>query len=420
MEVLDLARLQFAVTTSFHFLFVIVTLGLAPFVAFMQTRYAFSGKAIHERTTKFWGQIYLINYAVGIITGLLLEFQFGLNWTGLTAYTGDIFGAPLAMETLLAFFLESTFLGLWIFGWGRLPKVVHLLLFYLVTITAYISAFWIVVANGYMQHPVGDVVENGAARLADLSALLTNPNAMAALRHIVAAAFLVGGYLIAGISAWHLRRGTDDRDLHGRALRLGLLVGFVASWFTTIMGARQTDLLVTMQPSKIAVIAPGKLQEAGQTAVDLSAGTPPEWIRTAYGVMLNVGEVYQYIGLIFVLLLIGRFIERRRLVLRLLTWMIPIPFVSVAAGWLVREVGRQPWAVYGRLKTEDALAPLSFGAVLASLVVFTALYVVCVAVDWSLIAKYARRGPDGVVLGRTLAELDLQDRRPDEGHVPIH
>ncbi|WP_214410556.1 cytochrome ubiquinol oxidase subunit I [Sphaerisporangium fuscum] len=414
MEVLNLARLQFAVTTSLHFLFVIVTLGLAPFVAFMQTRYAITGKPVHERMTKFWGQIYVINYAVGIVTGLLLEFQFGLNWTGLTAYTGNIFGAPLAMETLVAFFLDSTFLGMWIFGWGRLPKAVHLLLFYLVTITAYVSAFWIIVANGYMQHPVGDVVENGVARLADLSALLTNPNALAALKHVVAAALLIGGYLIAGVSAWHLRRDTGDRDLHGRALRLGLLVSFAAAWFTSIMGFQQADLVARTQPSKGVVIQPSKLQELGvpgPTGDLAAAGGPPTWIKSFFSWMLTVGEIYQYIGLIFVLLLIGKFIERRRLVLRLLTWMIPIPFTAVVSGWLVREVGRQPWAVYGRLKTADAVAPLSFGPVLASLVVFTALYVVCVLTDWYLIARYARRGPDGVVLGRTMADLEPHERQ---------
>ncbi|GII80961.1 cytochrome ubiquinol oxidase subunit I [Sphaerisporangium rufum] len=417
VEVLDLARLQFAVTTSFHFLFVIVTLGLAPFVAFMQTRYAITGKPVHERMTKFWGQIYVINYAVGIITGLLLEFQFGMNWTGLTAYTGNIFGAPLAMETLVAFFLDSTFLGMWIFGWGRLPKFVHLLLFYLVTITAYVSAFWIIVANGYMQHPVGDVVENGAARLADLSALLTNPNALAALKHVIAAALLIGGYLIAGVSAWHLRRGTGDRDVHGRALRLGLLVAFFASWTTSIMGFQQVDLVARTQPGKIAVINPGKVQELGLPPGDVSAGTAPAWIKGFFDWMLTVGEIYQYVGLIFVLMLIGKFIERRKLVLRLLTWLIPIPFTAVVAGWLVREVGRQPWAVYGRLKTEDAVAPLSFGPVLASLVLFTLLYVVAVGTDWFLIARYARRGPDGSVLGRTLADTEKRDRS-DEAVTP--
>ncbi|MFC4587953.1 cytochrome ubiquinol oxidase subunit I [Sphaerisporangium corydalis] len=415
MEVLDLARLQFAVTTSFHFLFVIVTLGLTPYIAFMQTRYAITGKPIHERMTKFWGQIYVINYAVGIITGLLLEFQFGMNWTGLTAYTGNVFGAPLAMETLVAFFLESTFLGMWIFGWGRMNKAVHLLLFYLVTITAYVSAFWIIVANGYMQHPVGDEVRDGVARLADLSAVLTNPSATSALKHIVPGALLLGGYLIAGVSAWHLRRDTGDRDLHGRALRLGLLVAFFAAWFTSIMGFGQTDLLATTQPTKLAAINPGKLQELGASVPPelAAAGSPPAFVKSFFSWMLTVGELYQYIGLIFVLLLIGRFIERRRLVLRLLTWMIPIPFTAVVAGWVVREVGRQPWAVYGRLTTADAVASLSFASVLVSLVVFTLLYVICAVTDWLLIAKYARLGPDGAVLGRTVADLDREERREE-------
>ena len=164
MDVLDLARTQFAVTGSLHFLFVVLTLGLAPLVAIMHTRYAVTGKPIHERMTRFWGQIYVINYALGIFTGLVMEFQFGLSWSGLSHYAGDIFGAPLAIETLGAFFLESTFLGLWIFGWHRLPKWLHLACIWLVTLTAYVSAFWIMTANSFLQNPAGAVERGGRLR----------------------------------------------------------------------------------------------------------------------------------------------------------------------------------------------------------------------------------------------------------------
>ncbi|MEU8386002.1 cytochrome ubiquinol oxidase subunit I, partial [Streptosporangium sp. NPDC048865] len=172
MNVLDLARTQFAVTGSLHFLFVVLTLGLAPLIAIMHTRYAVTGKPVHERVTRFWGQIYVINYALGILTGLVMEFQFGMNWSGLSHYAGDVFGAPLAIETLGAFFLESTFLGLWIFGWHRLPRWLHVACIWVVTLTAYVSAFWIMVANSFLQNPAGAVERGGHLVLTDAGALL--------------------------------------------------------------------------------------------------------------------------------------------------------------------------------------------------------------------------------------------------------
>ncbi|HEX8865432.1 MAG TPA: cytochrome ubiquinol oxidase subunit I, partial [Lentzea sp.] len=184
MSAADLARLQFALTTSFHFLFVLLTLGLVTLLVITQTRFAITGAPVHERMTRFWGRIYVINYALGIVTGVVMEFQFGLNWSGLATYAGDVFGAPLAMETLIAFFLESTFLGLWIFGWGKLNRWVHLALLYLTALTAYASAFWIMAANGFLQHPVGYRVDGNVLRLDDFSALLTNPTFTAALMHV--------------------------------------------------------------------------------------------------------------------------------------------------------------------------------------------------------------------------------------------
>src|SRR3954465_10099015 len=172
MNALPIARLQFATTTSFHFLFVLLTLGLVTLVAVMQTRWTLGGKPELLRMTRFWGRLYVINYALGIVTGIVMEFQFGLTWPGLSAFAGDVFGAPLAIETLVAFFLESTFLGLWIFGWGRLNRWVHLALIWRTAITAYASAFWIMVANGFLQHPVGYQEHDGVLRLVDFGALL--------------------------------------------------------------------------------------------------------------------------------------------------------------------------------------------------------------------------------------------------------
>ncbi|MFG1695443.1 cytochrome ubiquinol oxidase subunit I [Nonomuraea sp. NPDC049309] len=194
MDVLDLARTQFAVTGSLHFLFVVLTLGLAPLVAIMHTRWARTGQPLHERMTRFWGQVYVINYALGIMTGLVMEFQFGLAWSGLTDYAGDVFGAPLAMETLLAFFLESTFLGLWIFGWGRLPRWAHTACIWAVTLTAYASAFFIMVANSFLQNPAGAVADGERLRLAGFGALLTNKALIFSFPHVIGAGLFTGGW----------------------------------------------------------------------------------------------------------------------------------------------------------------------------------------------------------------------------------
>jgi cytochrome d ubiquinol oxidase subunit I len=202
MDPLPLARLQFATTTSIHFLFVLVTLGLVTLLVYLQTASFVTRKPVYERMVRFWGSIYLINYVLGIATGIVMEFQFGLNWSGLSRYMGNVFGAPIALETLLAFFLESTLLGMWIFGWHKLRRGVHLALLYGVAITAYVSAFFIMVANAWLQHPVGYELRDGVAHLTDFTALLTNQTFTMALGHVISAALLTGGMVLAGVSSW--------------------------------------------------------------------------------------------------------------------------------------------------------------------------------------------------------------------------
>ncbi|MFE9888653.1 cytochrome ubiquinol oxidase subunit I [Streptomyces scopuliridis] len=227
-ETLDLARLQFALTAGGHFLFVTLTLGLATIVACVQTRATISGRPLHARMVRFWGQLYVINYAVGIVTGIVMEFQFGLSWSGLTHDVGNILGASLAVETIVAFFVESTFLGLWIFGWNRFGKWVHLTLIWVVTLTAYLSAYWILVANGFLNHPVGHRMEDGQAVLDDVGALLTNPSALLAFGHILAGSLLTAGFFMAGVSAYHLFRRTPEWEFFGRSLRIGVFVSLPA------------------------------------------------------------------------------------------------------------------------------------------------------------------------------------------------
>jgi cytochrome d ubiquinol oxidase subunit I len=394
---LELARLQFAVTTSVHFLFVILTLGLVTLVAIIQTRYVVSGRPELGRMARFWGFLYVINYAVGIASGLVMEFQFGLNWSGLSRITGDVFGAPLALETFIAFVLESTFLGMWIFGWGRLPKGVHLALIWGVTLTAYLSAFWVMVANAFLQHPVGYAMDGDTARLTSLSALLANPNLGFALAHVIAAALLTGGFFMAGVSAWHFWRRTSDIEFFRRSMRLGLVAALVGSFLVIGVGYAQFAAITSTQPTKL--VDGGKLAEAqAQMVAQYGPGdyAPPSWTLGAFDWMTVSGNLLFLIAAVGLVLMIRDWLIRvrgLRFMLVVLVATVPLPFLTAIDGWLVREVGRQPWAVYGVLKTADAASSLNPSTMLASLIGFGGLLVGLALLDWWLIARHARRGP---------------------------
>ncbi|MGC7098965.1 cytochrome ubiquinol oxidase subunit I [Amycolatopsis lurida] len=372
MEALPIARLQFATTTSFHFLFVLLTLGLVTLVAVMQTRYALSGHPVHRRMTRFWGRLYVVNYALGIATGIVMEFQFGLNWSGLSTYAGDIFGAPLAIETLVAFFLESTFLGLWLFGWDRMGRWLHLTLIWLVTLTAYASAFWIMAANSFLQNPVGATEENGVLRLTDFSALLTNPTFVAALPHVLSAALLTGGVFVVGISAYHFLRRTEEVEFFLRSMRLGVVVTLLTAPVVFGFGTAQFPVIGDLQPDKL---------DGGAVGLPL-------------GLMVMIGQFFVFASLIALPFLAKARIARARPLLRLMVWGIPLPFVAAICGWLVRELGRQPWLVFGKLTTADAMSDLSAGQVLVSFIAFTALFAALAVADWVLLSRLARRGPE--------------------------
>ncbi|MFG3439533.1 cytochrome ubiquinol oxidase subunit I [Nonomuraea sp. NPDC047897] len=380
MDVLDLARLQFAATGSLHFLFVMVTLGLAPMVAITHTRWVRSGDPAHERMTRFWGEVYVINYALGIVTGLVMEFQFGLSWAGLSHYAGDVFGAPLAMETLVAFFLESTFLGLWIFGWGRLPKRLHLACIWLVTLTAYASAFFVMVANSFLQNPAGAAPGGDRMELVDAGALFTNKALVFAFPHVVGVGLFAGAMVVVGASAYRLRRRDGETEFFTASLRTGVGTAFLGLWIAVAFGYPQ-----------FGGVAEGKF--------DGDAGVA----NTALAIMTESGNLLS-------LLLLAMFVTRKRLPrwrwshLALIA-MTPVPFALAICGWLAREVGRQPWMIWERLTVADAMSPgLTSGMVTASLVGFVAVLGMLAVADYALIARVVRRGPRDLPLGATLDE----------------
>ncbi|GLZ32571.1 cytochrome ubiquinol oxidase subunit I [Lentzea sp. NBRC 105346] len=252
MDVLDVARWQFGITTVYHFLMVPLTIGLSLLVAIMQTAWVRTDNPKYLAMTKFWGKLLLINFAMGVVTGIVQEFQFGMAWSEYSRFVGDVFGAPLAMEGLVAFFVESTFLGLWIFGWDKLPKKVHLACAWAFSLATQASALFIIAANSWMQHPVGIVFEDGKPRLTSIWAVLTNNTALAAFPHTIAGAFAVAGTFLVGISAWHLWKKSDREEVWKGSLKFGTWVGVVAFAVLAITGDVQGKLMFEQQPMKMA------------------------------------------------------------------------------------------------------------------------------------------------------------------------
>ncbi len=440
----DLARIQFATTSLYHFLFVPLTLGLAPLVAVMQTLW-YRGRGDHWlRLTRFFGTLMLINFAIGVATGLVQEFQFGMNWSVYSTYVGDVFGAPLAIEGLAAFMLESTFLGLWIFGWDRLPRRVHLATIWLLALGTWLSAFFIIVANSWMQRPVGSHVVDGRAELTDVWALMTNRFGIAAFTHVILVGLTTAAAIVFGVGCWHLVRGRN-RELFRPAVKLALIVGVPISALNLAVGSHLGVVVTDYQPMKIAateaqwttcqpcsfslfqiggfssddetpsfsiqiprllsVLATGsldgqvqgmnELQQQDEATFGPGDYTPP--IRTAYWSM----RIMAYAGtLVFLVFALGAFlIWRGRLeTTRWFLWAgvltIPLPYIAALAGWVLSEVGRQPWIVWGLLKTADANSPsVSTSTIAFSLAVFAALYGALAVVDFVLMRRYARLDP---------------------------
>ncbi|MEV0644647.1 cytochrome ubiquinol oxidase subunit I [Phytomonospora sp. NPDC050363] len=414
-ETLDLARWQFALTAGAHFLFVSLTLGLSVLLAFMQTAATFTRKPVYRRMTRFWGQLYLINYALGIVTGLVMEFQFGLSWSGLTHYAGNVFGASLAMETLVAFFIESTFLGLWIFGWNKVNRWVHLAFIWIVTITAYASAYWILVTNGFLQNPVGYERGTDGIRLTDAAAVLTNPSTLHAFFHILGGAMVVGGFFLAGISAFHLMRRTPEHDFFLRSLRAGIAVAVPAVMFTVVTGGVQLAFVREIQPAKMAAFSGSDAQLARLQAEAVAKFGPGDYlpsvgaVRGAGLVMILLFLPLLLLGVISLLLMAYRPIALRfRLWHAVLTAAIPLPFVAMTAGWIFREMGRQPWVVNGLLKTSDAVSDVSPAAMRGSLIAFGSVFALLIVVNYWLLFRAAARGPAATTLGAD----DAPETRP--------
>jgi cytochrome bd ubiquinol oxidase subunit I len=434
MDVLFLSRLQFAAATMFHFLFVPLTLGLSVLVAIMETKYARSGDETYLRMTKFWGKLFLINFALGVVTGITLEFQFGTNWSRYSAYVGDIFGSLLAIEATAAFFLESTLIGVWIFGWKKLSPKAHAAVMWLVAAAGNLSAIWILTANGWMQKPVGYIMRNGRAELADFTAVLFNKFSILQVLHVVPAAFILSAFFVMGISAYHLLK-QQHVEFATRSYKMGLVCGLIASVFIVVQGDLHARHVTETQPAKLAAME--SLWESTTKAPIYLIALPDEkneknaiQIGSIPGLLSFMGhhdfnaEIKGLkafpkderppvlltflsfrgmvaLGMYFVLMMIIGVWKRNRLLespgyLKLMLYSIPLPYIAIQMGWVVAEVGRQPWIVYGIMKTSDAVSPIATSQVATTLVAFILVYGLLGAVGYYLIFKYARKGPEPV------------------------
>jgi cytochrome d ubiquinol oxidase subunit I len=436
---LTLARMQFAITTIYHFFFVPLTLGLSILVAIMETRYVHSGDETWRRMTKFWGRLFLINFAIGVVTGIVLEFQFGMNWSEYSRFVGDIFGAPLAIEALLAFFLESTFLGIWIFGWERLSKRLHAAVMWLVAIGANVSAFWILVANSWMQEPVGYTIRNGRAVMTDFAALVTNPHVWLQFPHVFFAGLSTAGFFALGIAAFRLWRRDRDPVFFQKSFGMAAIVALIGVAVVGLIGHQQGQYMVRTQPMKMAAAEALYNSEnpAGLSLLTITkpgASAPIVDIRIPRLLSLLsynrlTGEVQginqlqaQYeaeygpgnyvpivpitywsfrimVGAGFLMLALAIWgtilaVRKRLAPGFLLHWLplaIVLPYLANTSGWLLTELGRQPWIVVGLMKTADGISvAVSTTEASLSLLAFTVVYAALIVVDVYLLAKYAR------------------------------
>jgi cytochrome bd ubiquinol oxidase subunit I len=436
MDVFMLSRLQFAAATFFHFLFVPLTLGLSILIAIMETIYVRTGDEDYRRMAKFWGKIFLVNFAVGVVTGITLEFQFGTNWSRYSRYVGDVFGPLLAIEATLAFFLESTFLAVWAFGWNRLSPRFHAACIWLVAFASNLSALWILIANSWMQHPVGYVLRGGRAELRDFVAVITQTFAIQQFFHTVSGAYILAGFFVMGISAYHLLR-RQHTAFFTKSFRLALGFALIFSVAEVVQGHLHGAEVAKIQPTKLAAM---------ESLWDTQAGAPmwllliPDQARernlVEFGRIPDALSLLAYhsseaevkglkdfpkndrppvaltffsfrlmvaLGFLFILLTVVGWFKRNKLAsspgyLKVMLYAIPLPYLALESGWMVAEVGRQPWIVYGLMRTSDAVSPIAASQVGVTLAAFILVYSLLGVVAFYLMARFAKQGPTPAVI----------------------
>ena len=459
MSILGLSRFQFAMTTIFHFFYVPLSIGLALCVAILETIYAVKKEEVYLKMAKFWGKIFLLSFAVGVVTGIIQEFQFGMNWSNYSRFMGDIFGAPLAIEALLAFFMESTFIGVWMFTWDRFKPGVHAAFIWLTCLGSVLSAIWILAANSFMQHPVGFEINKatGHVKLRSFADVIGNPQLWRAFPHVIFAAVMTGGMVLLGMAAFGLlhkktQQSTSDRVFFTKSVRFGAVVALVGAALTIGAGDVQTQFIIQDQPMKFAATE-GLYEDSSDPAAWSVVSLINESDKTAKGIdipyMLSLlayhrtsgsvkgmntinQELHQqfdgkfgadmnyYVpvnvlfwsfrfmaavgfGVALVSILALWFTRKKKDTLfasRWKLWVLGVctflPFVGTTGGWLITELGRYPWIVYGLLTIADGVSPT---ATVGSLLFTNIVYFLLFLLLGGVMVYYSRRvlyqGPDG-------------------------
>lgn len=430
MDAIFLSRLQFAVATLFHFIFVPLTLGLSILIAWMETRYVQTGNEEYKKMAKFWGHLFLINFTVGVVTGITLEFQFGTNWSGYSKYVGDIFGSLLAIEATLAFFLESTFIAIWFFGWNKLSAKAHAACIWIVALASNLSAYWIIAANAWMQNPVGYEIRNGRAELTDFWAVISQPFAITNYLHTIFSGFIVAGFFVMGISAYHLLR-KNQTEFFTKSFKIALAFSLVFSIAEVGTGDLNGREMARLQPEKVAAaealwettkgadfsmfIIPDEKNERNSVEAikipkfmsklvmgdwDAEIRGLKSWPvedRPPVSIVFWSFRIMVGLGFLFILLTAVGWLKRNKLessplFLKIMLFSIPLPYIAGLLGWIVTEVGRQPWIVYHVLRTSEAHSPIAASQVGVSLVAFIVLYSLLGFAAIFLMVRHARLG----------------------------
>jgi len=437
MEAVLLARIQFALTVGFHYIFPSITIGMAWMIVWMLTRHLRTGDPLYQRMARFWIKVFALSFAVGVATGITMEFQFGMNWARYSKFVGDIFGAPLAAEGILAFFLESSFLGVLLFGEKRVSRRVYWFSSLMVAVGSTLSGFWIVVANSWQQTPAGFHIVNGRAELLDFWAAVFNPSTLPRYFHTIDGALVAGAFFILGLSAWFLLRG-EHPEFARKSLTMALVAGFLTSAVQVPLGHFHAVQVAETQPLKLAAFE--GLWETQTNAPLLLVGLPnPETERTDFAVelpgLLSIGvggstdtqvaglkdfpkddwpplyltffgfHLMVVLGFYFIaftglglLLLWRRQLYENKWFLRVALLSIPLPVIANELGWIAAEVGRQPWIVYELMRTDEAFSTVvPAGQILASICLFSIVYALLFCVWIFLLRRKLHSGPEAEI-----------------------
>ncbi len=443
-----LARWQFAILTIIHFFFVPLTLGISVFLAILETAYVRTGKKVYRDAVKFWGKVFLINFALGVVSGIVQEFQFGLNWSEYARFMGDIFGAPLAVEALLAFYLESTFIGVWVFGWDKVSPKIHATVLWLTAIGSNLSAIWILIANSFMQHPTGYTMkaDGSGVLMTNFGQVATNPNVLYQFPHVFFAGMSTAAFVVLGLSAYLYLKKRGDKAMLDMSVRWATIYGLIGVIMVITVGHFQGQFLVKEQPTKMAAAEAlwhseqpadfslfaipnestqsnaldikiprflsflsyndftSKVEGIDEVQAKMEAKYGPGDYIPPVGITYWSFRLMVYAGLLMLALLLyqwylnskGISLAERPGFAKAMVWSILLPYLAVSTGWIMAEVGRQPWVVYGLLKTEQGVSPASVvsgGEVLFSLLGLGVVYIVLTYYGVKLVIKHLHEAP---------------------------